>query len=54
MSNIYDFALYALLNIEPMKRFECRSAMRVLRSTGDGASWCILNLLEPFAFGDGK
>ena len=26
----------------------------VLRSAGDGASWCMLNLLEAFEFGDGK
>ena len=37
---------------EPMKRFECRSD--VLRSTGDGASRCVLNLLEAFELYNGK
>ena len=30
MSNVYDFVLYALFYLQPVKRFECRSGMRVL------------------------
>ena len=36
MSKIYDFLLYALFNLEPVKRFECRSDVSVFRSAGDG------------------
>ena len=54
MSNRYEFLLYALFDLEPMKRFECRSDMQVLRSAAVGESYCILDLLKAFEFGDGK
>ena len=53
VSNRYDF-VYSLFYLEPMKQFECRSDMLVLKSAGEGASWCILNLFEAFGLGDGK
>ena len=54
MSTRYDFVLYALFNLEPVKRFECNSDVRMLWSADADASQCILNLLEAFEFGDGK
>ena len=38
VSNRYDFVLYVLFNPELVKRFECRSDVRVLRIMGDGTS----------------
>ena len=32
MSDRYDFVLNALFDLEPVKRFECRSDVSVLRS----------------------
>ena len=51
MSNRYDFVLYALFDLELVKRFECRSDGRVLRSAGGVTSWCILNLFDAFGYG---
>ena len=38
VSNGYDFLLYALFDLEPVKRFECMSDVWVLMSAGNGAS----------------
>ena len=46
VNNRYDFVLYAA------KRFKSRRDVRVLRCTGDGTSWCIMNLLEAFELCD--
>ena len=54
MSHRCDLVLYALFDLEPVKRFECRSDMRVLRGASDGTKKCILNLLEAFELGDWK
>ena len=35
--NIYYFVLQTLVGLEPVKRFECRSDVWVLRTAGDGA-----------------
>ena len=48
----YDFVLYALFDLGPIKRFECRSDVWVLTSVGDSVS--ILNLLNALELGDGK
>ena len=37
--NGYDFVLVALFDHEPMKRFECRSDVRMLRSVHDSMSY---------------
>ena len=47
-SNGNNFELYTPFYLEPMKRFECRSDVCMLRSAGDGANECILNLLKKF------
>ena len=48
------FELNPLFDLEPMKRFKCRSNMRVLGSACDCASECILNLSKAFYLGGGQ
>ena len=38
VSNGNNFELYALFDPEPVKRFECRSDVSMLRSVSDGTS----------------
>ena len=38
VSNGYDFVLYALFDLEPVKRSECESDVLVLRIVGDSVS----------------
>ena len=41
--NGYNFELYALFDIEPMKRSECWRDVCMLSGVGDGASECIMD-----------
>ena len=38
MSNRYDYVLYTLFDLEPVKRFEFKSDVLVFRSAGDRPS----------------
>ena len=54
MGNGLYFELYALLDLEPMKRFECRSIACMRGGAGDSASECNLILLWTFDLDDWK
>ena len=52
--HVIDFKLYALLDIQPPKRFDCVSDVLMFGSVNYGVSKCILNLLKIFYLTVGK
>ena len=53
MINRYDIVLYTLFDREQVNYLRW-SDLCLLRSAGDGAGWCILNLLKAFELDDWK
>ena len=54
MNNEYDFVLYAMFDLEPTRRFECRNYVRVFMSASDAASWAHFSLLEALSWVTGS